>query len=184
MLDQKQVTAAVQSQQRAAAEQQADRVQAEVDDFKKVQQTISDALAKQGLQGDALFSIDERGLVITIVTDSLVFGGNSAELLSGGEKILDVAVPPLLGFPNAIEVDGHTNQDNVSTVPLSERVGAVLGPRQFGRPLPGQQVRVPAIAPIGRRVLRPEAALPGDRSQGPDAEPAGRHRRPFDPQRG
>lgn len=117
VLDQKQVTAAVQSQERAAAEQQADRVQAEVDDFKKVQQTISDALAKQGLQGDALFSIDERGLVITIVTDSLVFGGNSADLLSGGEKILDVAVPPLLGFPNAIEVDGHTNQDNVSTYP-------------------------------------------------------------------
>jgi chemotaxis protein MotB len=102
---------------RSVLDQQADRVAAEVDNFKKVQQAISDALAKQGLQGDALFSIDERGLVVTIVTDSLVFGGNSADLLAGGQKILDVAVPPLLSFTNAIEVDGHTNQDNVSTYP-------------------------------------------------------------------
>ena len=116
VLEQK-VAVAVQAQDRAQAQQQAERVQAEVDNFDKVAKAISDALGKQGLQGDALFSIDERGLVITIVTDSLVFGGNSAELLSGGQRILDVVVPPLLGFTNAVEVDGHTNQDNVSTYP-------------------------------------------------------------------
>jgi chemotaxis protein MotB len=116
VLDQ-QVTAKVQAAQRADAQTQADRVQTEVDNLKQVQQAVSDALAKQGLSGDALFSIDERGLVITLITSSLVFGGNSAELLPGGQQILDSVVPPLVGLPNAIEVDGHTNQDNVSTYP-------------------------------------------------------------------
>jgi chemotaxis protein MotB len=117
VLSQQQVSTQVLTAQRTAAQEQAERVQTQVDDFKKVQQAITDALAAQGLNGSALFSIDERGLVITIVTSSVVFGGNSAELLPGGQKILDVVIPPLVGFPNAIEVDGHTNQDNVSTYP-------------------------------------------------------------------
>jgi chemotaxis protein MotB len=132
ILDQ-QLTAQVQATQRAQAEQQASRVQAQVDNFKQVQKAVTEALAKQGLAGDAMFSIDERGLVITLVTDTLVFGGNSAELLPAGQKILDLVIPPLLGLPNAMEVDGHTNQDNVSTYPYpsgwelsSARASAVI----------------------------------------------------------
>lgn len=116
ILDQ-QVSAAVSAQQRAAAQQQGQRVQTEVDEFKQIEAAVSASLAAQGLAGSALFSIDERGLVITIVTDTLVFGGNSATLLPGGTTILDSVAPPLLKFSNMIEVDGHTNQQAVSTAP-------------------------------------------------------------------
>jgi chemotaxis protein MotB len=116
ILDQ-QVAAAVSAQQRAAAQQQGQRVQTEVDEFKQIEQAVSTALAAKGLAGSALFNIDERGLVITIVTDTLVFGGNSAVLLPGGTTILDGVAPPLLKFTNQIEVDGNTNQQNVSTAP-------------------------------------------------------------------
>jgi chemotaxis protein MotB len=47
----------------------------------------------------------------------LVFGGNSAELRAGGQLILNQVIPPLLAIANSIEVDGHTNQQNVSTFP-------------------------------------------------------------------
>jgi chemotaxis protein MotB len=120
ILDQ-QVAAEAASQEaakdRAAAQAQGDRVQSEVDEFKQIEAAITTSLASQGLTGSAQFTIDERGLVITIVTDTLVFGGNSATLLAGGTKILDSVTPPLLKFPNAVEVDGHTNQQNVSTAP-------------------------------------------------------------------
>lgn len=116
ILDQ-QVAAAVSAQQRAKAQQAAGDVQKEVDQFKAIEQAISTALAAEGMQGNAQFSIDERGLVVTLITDSLVFGGNSATLLAGGQEILSVVVPPLKKFTNKIEVDGHTNQQNVSTAP-------------------------------------------------------------------
>ncbi len=116
ILDQ-QVESAVLAQQRAQQQDQADRVQTQVDSFDQIEKEITTALAAKGLSGSAQFSIDDRGLVITIVTNTLVFGGNSAELLPGGDAILNVVVPPLLKFPNSVEVDGHTNQQNVSTYP-------------------------------------------------------------------
>jgi chemotaxis protein MotB len=69
------------------------------------------------MRGAVQFSIDRRGLIITVVTNALVFPGNSATLLSEGRQILAVIAPPLVKAPNDIEVDGHTNQENVSTDP-------------------------------------------------------------------
>jgi chemotaxis protein MotB len=63
------------------------------------------------------FNVDRRGLIITIVTNSLVFPGNSADLLPGGQTIIAAITPPLRAVPNRIEVDGYTNQVNVSTYP-------------------------------------------------------------------
>lgn len=89
----------------------------EVDNYKQIQRAIDRALAARGMSGTVQFAIDRRGLVITVVTNALVFPGNSADLLPAGQKILGVIAPPLGHVPNAIEVDGHTNQQNVSTYP-------------------------------------------------------------------
>ena len=113
----KEVATALAAKDRAKAEQEAKHAQQEVNRYKAIQKAITDALKKAGMAGTALFTIDERGLVVTIVTNTLVFGGNSAELLAGGQHILDQVVPPLLPIANSIEVDGHTNQQNVSTYP-------------------------------------------------------------------
>jgi chemotaxis protein MotB len=56
------------------------------------------------------FSIDERGLVVTIVTNQVVFLGDSATLLDGGKRVLDFVGPAVAELPNKIQVDGHTNQ--------------------------------------------------------------------------
>jgi chemotaxis protein MotB len=95
----------------------ASAAQREVDEFKQIEAAIKASLHAHGLDGSALFSIDERGLVVTVVTDELVFAGNSAELEGHGSEILDAVMPPLLSIDNHIQVDGHTNQENVSTAP-------------------------------------------------------------------
>ncbi len=86
-------------------------------DFRRVQAELTAALGKAGLSKAVRFAIDRRGLVITVVTDALVFPGNSAQLLPRGEKILRIVAPPLARESRAIEVDGHTNQQRVSTGP-------------------------------------------------------------------
>ena len=91
--------------------------QHEVDEFKEIEAAIRASLHKHRLDGSAEFSIDERGLVVTVVTNELVFSGNSAVLEPEGAVILNAVLPPLRKATNQIQVDGHTNQQNVSTAP-------------------------------------------------------------------
>jgi chemotaxis protein MotB len=93
------------------------QVASEVQDFRKIEQEINAALDQGGMSGAVQFSIDRRGLVITVLTNALVFPGNSATLLPGGQHILAVIAPPLRNTQNKVEVDGFTNQEQVSTDP-------------------------------------------------------------------
>jgi len=90
--------------------------QAEAQNLTEAEKKILAALKKNGLAGDASFMIDSRGLVVTIVTSSVVFSGDSAVLRAVGQKILDAVGPTLKSLPNDIEVDGHTNQLPVPTL--------------------------------------------------------------------
>ncbi len=59
-------------------------VEREVHNFAAIRRSITAALTRQGLTGAVRFTVDRRGLIVTIVTNSLVFPGNSADLLPGG----------------------------------------------------------------------------------------------------
>ncbi len=102
---------------KAAAAQDRQAAEREKDEFEKIEAAIKASLHKHGLDGHAEFSINERGLVVTVVTDELVFAGNSAVLEAEGTAILNAVAPPLRPIDNQIQVDGHTNQQNVSTAP-------------------------------------------------------------------
>lgn len=102
---------------KSTAEGDRQAAQREVDEFKEIEAAIKASLHKRGLDGNAEFAIDERGLVVTVVTNELVFSGNSAVLEREGAVILDAVLPPLRRIDNQIQVDGHTNQQNVSTAP-------------------------------------------------------------------
>jgi chemotaxis protein MotB len=92
-------------------------VQNEVSDYKSVRKAIEASLRAHGMQGAVKFSITSRGLVITMVTNALVFPGNSAQLLPEGQQILANVVPPLAAEHRMLEVDGYTNQEHTSTAP-------------------------------------------------------------------
>jgi chemotaxis protein MotB len=89
----------------------------EVEQFTKIEASIQSSLNTIGLGSAARYSIDQRGLVVTVVTDDLVFAGNSATLEAEGQKVINAVAAPLKGLSNNIQVDGHTNQENVSTAP-------------------------------------------------------------------
>jgi chemotaxis protein MotB len=107
---QQEVKDAVSTAQRAkdSADQQA--AQQEVQNYDKIEQQIKDAVQKTGQAQDVKFTIDERGLVVTVVTSAVVFPGSEANLLPAGQQILDGIGPAIAPLPNRIEVDGHTNQ--------------------------------------------------------------------------
>ncbi|MEV0896835.1 flagellar motor protein MotB [Actinoplanes sp. NPDC049802] len=112
-LNQKQkeaVERAILAEGRKKASANAEKAAKEAEDLKAIERKIADALAAQKLLDSVKFTIDQRGLVVTIVTNDVVFAGNRADLQEGGRKILQAIAPTLAKLPNSIEVDGHTNQ--------------------------------------------------------------------------
>jgi chemotaxis protein MotB len=109
------VDRAVQAESRAKASEDAQAATKEAEALKKIEEKISDALQKSKLLSQVRFTIDQRGLVVTVVTNEVVFDGNRADLQPGGKKILNAIAPTLAKLPNNIEVDGNTNQLKAKT---------------------------------------------------------------------
>ncbi|KRA31148.1 MULTISPECIES: flagellar motor protein MotB [unclassified Nocardioides] len=86
---------------------------AEVDRLLKVWKEIDKALRKQGLREDVRATIDERGLVVSLVSQHVVFQPDMAELTARGRRVVDTLAPVLKLLPEPIELDGHTNQEKV-----------------------------------------------------------------------
>jgi chemotaxis protein MotB len=85
------------------------QVEQEVDNLKAAEKALKAALVKAGVPNGATFRFDERGLVVTIATDKVLFESGSAQLRPRGRRILDALEPTLATLPNRLSVDGHTN---------------------------------------------------------------------------
>ena len=109
------VAAAIKAEGRMTASRNAQAATKEAESLKKIENKLSDALAKAKLLNAVQFTIDRRGLVVTIVTNEVVFAGNRADLKPGGKKILDALAPTLAKLKNNLEVDGNTNQLKAAT---------------------------------------------------------------------
>jgi len=69
------------------------------------------ALAKLGLAQDVNFTYNSRGLVVSILTDKVLFPNDSAQLQPQGAEIINAIAPVLALLPNEVDVEGDT--DNV-----------------------------------------------------------------------
>ncbi|WP_182379530.1 flagellar motor protein MotB [Nocardioides sp. WS12] len=85
----------------------------EVDRLLKVWKEIDKALRKQGLRDDVRATVDERGLVVSLVSQHVVFQPDMAELTDRGRRVVDTLAPVLKVLPEPIELDGHTTQEKV-----------------------------------------------------------------------
>jgi len=96
-----------------AAAERAKRVAAEAasayDDLAAARDAIDAALAASGYAGAARYEIDERGLVVHIVADAVLFDAEEAILRPEGRAILDAVAPTLTVLPNVLRVEGHAN---------------------------------------------------------------------------
>jgi chemotaxis protein MotB len=95
-----------QSRQQAAAH--------EKDELERARQKILQALVAKGMQDEVRFKLDERGLVVTVVTDDVLFALGSAELRPKGSAVLDAIAPALKALPNQVTVEGHTDDLPIS----------------------------------------------------------------------
>lgn len=92
------------AQQAAAAEHSA---------LTSAEQKIQSALAAKGLQRDVTFRLEARGLVVTVVTDHVLYQVGSADLQAAGQAVLDAVAPVIEGLPNHIAIEGHTDDQPI-----------------------------------------------------------------------
>ena len=97
---------ATEAQHRTQAEEEAKRL-------RKLQAKLLRALAKKGLADDVRTAIDNRGLVVSLVSQHVVFRADEAVLTPRGERVVDALGPVLRAVTQNLEIDGHTNQIKV-----------------------------------------------------------------------
>ncbi len=86
---------------RAIAEDQAS--------LEETAEAIDAQLAAAGVQESVDLQVDRRGLIVTIVTDQVLFAPGSDQILPAGGGILASVAGALAGVPNDITVEGHTD---------------------------------------------------------------------------
>lgn len=107
-----------QARQALAEKQQAQAAQAaEQNTLQQAQHQIASALAARGLKDAVSFRLEGRGLVVTVVTDRVLFDTGSADLRPEGQGVLDAVASALLNLPNPIAVEGHTDNQPIAGGP-------------------------------------------------------------------
>jgi chemotaxis protein MotB len=78
------------------------------------QQEIQRSLARDGLGDTVKFRLEARGLVVTIVSDKVLFDPGQADLKPEGQDIVDKLAAVIGRLPNMLAVEGHTDNTPVS----------------------------------------------------------------------
>lgn len=86
-----------------------------VDPLNEIEQAVRDRAVGSGLSTAIGFRREARGLVVSIVSDSVLFDEGAADVQPGGVLILEVIADALASTPNAIIVEGHTDSRPIST---------------------------------------------------------------------
>jgi chemotaxis protein MotB len=91
------------------ADMEVTAAQKELDDLSALRERIRTALQQKGLADSATFTIDSRGLTISLVSAETFFATNSTTLSGLAVTILDTLGGVLAGIPNEISVEGHAD---------------------------------------------------------------------------
>jgi chemotaxis protein MotB len=73
------------------------------------EQQLREGLSNTALGGNVEIAVQERGLVITIVADQVLFAPGSASLEGAGREVLTAIAEGLKPLPNPVTVEGHTD---------------------------------------------------------------------------
>ena len=88
--------------------------QTEANSLQGVEDSVRSVADAFGVGGQLNFTIDARGLVVTIVTDQVLFQPGDADLQAEGLTVLDVVAQALANVPNDVSVEGHTDDRPIS----------------------------------------------------------------------
>jgi chemotaxis protein MotB len=107
------VSKAIAQHEDLQADAKMNEARTEVDRLKALLERLNRALRAHHLQDDVQATIDNRGLVVSLVSRHVVFEPNLATLSARGQQVVDTLAPVLRDIPDPLEIDGHTNQVKV-----------------------------------------------------------------------
>jgi chemotaxis protein MotB len=99
----------------AADQQQQAVAQAQTEQLQQVEQAINSGATAAGVSTSVRFRSEDRGLVVSIVTEGVLFDPGSSVLRAEGRVILDGIAATLLTVPNQLAIEGHTDDQPIST---------------------------------------------------------------------
>lgn len=85
------------------------------DPLDEVERAVREEAEGTGLTDAVGFRREARGLVVSIVTDRVLFDPGSATIQDRGFSILDVIAGALVDLSNDVMVEGHTDRQPIST---------------------------------------------------------------------
>jgi chemotaxis protein MotB len=85
------------------------------DRLDKAYALIKKMIAKEGLQAKMVVNRNDLGLVITVLTDKMLFPSGNADLQSESMPLLDKIAGIVNVLPNQVRVEGHTDDRPIST---------------------------------------------------------------------
>lgn len=131
---------------------------AEKQSLAKVEQQIEQSAQAAGLGASVKFHMEGRGLVVSIVSEGVLFEAGSASIKPAGMVILDGIAATLAGLPNNLSIEGHTDSTPIATAQFPSnwelstgRASAVLRYLQGRHGLP--QVRLSAAGYADQRPI-------------------------------
>jgi chemotaxis protein MotB len=89
--------------------------QREDEDFRRLKRQIDAYAREQGLHTRIYTDVRQRGLLIRVLTDHLLFESGEAEVKSAGGRLLDRIASLLASDSHSIAVEGHTDPVPIST---------------------------------------------------------------------
>src|SRR5258708_3972120 len=91
----------------------------EADTLRSVQQKIEARARAGGFTDKIRTELQARGLVVTVVTDKVLFDSGSSALRPDGGPLLGLVADVLKGVPNPILIDGYTDNVPIATAQFS-----------------------------------------------------------------
>lgn len=78
-------------------------------ELEAIQTQLQNELNAVGLGDKVAFRLEARGLIVTIVSDQVLFTSGDAALMAPGQKILDGMAGPIEKLSKPVSVEGHTD---------------------------------------------------------------------------
>lgn len=79
-------------------------------DLPAVAQEVQEAVQAAGFPDVVSVEVQERGLVVVVTTDNVLFGSGAADITPEGAQMIGVVASTLDQFTNRIVVEGHTDK--------------------------------------------------------------------------
>ena len=85
-----------------------------VNPLQNLEQRLQTALSQAGLSQNAVVTVEQRGVVVKMLTDKVFFATYSADLGPVGDRVVDVLGQVAASVPNQVQVEGYTDNQPIT----------------------------------------------------------------------